>query len=191
MVCLRKEVAISLYDLRRRTPCVLYLLNTPSQTTTFTESCSLLIHHHHHHNNSNMRLRLRLPTLTLNSSLFRLLLLLLLRTLPLHPRKIQEPRPPVPIPRLLGPYPLIRLAAQTCVRDMAVSPNIVDQALLADVVVLGPDEAEDEQVEGRAVKVGGEGGEDVDLDAAHGVFVEGVVADGEDGLVDGACFGVG
>jgi hypothetical protein len=91
----------------------------------------------------------------------------------LHPREIQQPLPPLPF----QPYPVIRLPLQTLPRNIAVRLDILDQALLAHVVVLGPDEAQDQQVQRRAVEVGGEGVQDVNLDATHGVLVEGVEAD--------------
>ena len=101
----------------------------------------------------------------------------LLRSL-IHPRKINQPPPRFgTLPASLT-YPSIRLPLQTPPRDIAVRAYILDQTLFADVVVLGPDEAEDQEVERGAVEGGWEGrGEDVDLDAAGLVGVEGVVAD--------------
>ena len=69
--------------------------------------------------------------------------------------------------------------------NLAVSLDILDQRLETGVVVLGPDEAQDKQVQGGAVKVVGEAVKDVDFDAAHRVLVEGIVSDAQDGRVDG------
>ena len=97
-----------------------------------------------------------------------------------HPREIQQPL----LPLSLQTYPSIAFPLQTLPRHVAVCLDILDQTLLAHIVVLGPDEAQNQQVERHAVEVGGEGVEDVDLNAAHGVFVEGIEADREDGFVD-------
>lgn len=101
-------------------------------------------------------------------------------TLLVDPRKIQQPLLALPV----HPDPPIGLPRQTLPRHVAVRLDVLDETVLAHVVVLGPDEAEDEQVERGGVEVGREGVQDVDLDAAHGVFVERVVADGQDGVVD-------
>lgn len=74
---------------------------------------------------------MRLSTLTLGFRTF-------------HPVKIQQPRLPWP----LQPYVPICIPLQTLPRDIAVRLDIFDQALLAHIVVLGPYEAEDKQVEG-------------------------------------------
>jgi hypothetical protein len=96
-----------------------------------------------------------------------------------HPREIQQPLLLLP----LQTYLPIAFPLQTLPRHVAVHLDILDQTLLAHVVVLGPDEAQNQQVERHAVEVGGEGVQDVDLDAAHGVFVERIEADREDGFV--------
>lgn len=69
--------------------------------------------------------------------------------------------------------------------NLAVNLDVLDQRLETGVVVLGPDEAQDKQVQGRAVKVVREAVQDVDFDAAHRVLVEWIVADAQDGRVDG------
>jgi len=87
----------------------------------------------------------------------------------LGPSKILQPR--------LHAVPRIRRPGQTLPGDVAVGLDVVDQTVFGHVVVLGPDEAEDEQVERGAVEIRAERVQDVDLDAAHCVAVEGVVAD--------------
>jgi hypothetical protein len=98
----------------------------------------------------------------------------------LDPREIQQPL----LPLLLQTYLPIAFPLQTSPRHVAVRLDILDQTLLAHVVVLGPDEAQNQQVERRAVEVSGKGVQDVDFNAALGVFVEGIEADREDGFVD-------
>jgi hypothetical protein len=98
-----------------------------------------------------------------------------------HPREIQQPLFPLPLQTYYLP---IAFPLQTLPRHVAVCLDILDQTLLAHVVVLGPDEAQNQQVEWHAVEVGGEGVQDVDLNTPLGVFVEGIEADGEDGFVD-------
>lgn len=97
----------------------------------------------------------------------------------LDPREIQQPLLP-----LLQTYPPIAFPLQTSPRHVAVRLDILDQTLLTHVVVLGPDEAQNQQIERRAVEVSGKGVQDVDFNAALGVFVEGIEADREDGFVD-------
>jgi hypothetical protein len=63
--------------------------------------------------------------------------------------------------------------------------NILDQTLQTDIIVLGPDEAQDDEVHVRAVKVLLELVHDVHLDAAHAVLVERVPADAHDHGEDG------
>src|SRR2546421_1296578 len=69
-----------------------------------------------------------------------------------HPREIQQPLLPFP----LQTYPPIAFPLQTLPRHVAVRLDILDQTLLTHVVVLGPDEAQNQQVERYAVEVGGE-----------------------------------
>ena len=97
----------------------------------------------------------------------------------LDPREIQQP--------LLFPfqtYPPIAFPLQTSPRHIAVRLDILDQALLAHVVVFRPDEAQNQQVERRAIEVSGKRVQDVNLNAALRVFVEGIIADREDCFID-------
>lgn len=74
---------------------------------------------------------------------------------------------------------LVRLPLETPGSDVAVDADVLDQGLEADVVVLGPDEAQDQQVERRAVEVARERVQDVDLHRPHRVLVVRVVADAQ------------
>ena len=57
----------------------------------------------------------------------------------------------------------IRLPLQAPPRDLDVLADILDQRLLAHVIVFRPDEPQDQQVHVRGVEVGGEGVQDVDF----------------------------
>jgi hypothetical protein len=105
----------------------------------------------------------------------------------LGPRKIQQPLLSLPFHTYLP----IAFPLQTSPRHVAVRLDILDQTFLAHIVILGPDEAQNQQVERRAVEVSGKGVQDVDLNAAFGVFVEGVEADRKNGFVDVAAGGGG
>lgn len=97
----------------------------------------------------------------------------------LDPREIQQP--------LLFPfqtYPPIAFPLQTSPRHVAVRLDILDQALLAHVIVFRPDEAQNQQVERCAIEVSGKGVQDVNLNAALRVFVEGIIAYREDCFID-------
>ena len=59
--------------------------------------------------------------------------------------------------------PLIRRSVDRPPRDLNVRPDVGDERLDGDVVVLGPDEAKDHEREVGAVEVGGEWGENVDF----------------------------
>ena len=76
--------------------------------------------------------------------------------------------------------------------DITVDPDVLDQSLEADVVVLGPDEAQDQQVERRAVEVARERVQDVDLHRPYRVLVVRVVPDAQHRRVDldGRCAGL-
>jgi hypothetical protein len=69
--------------------------------------------------------------------------------------------------------------------NLAIDLDILDQRLETGVVVLGPDEAQDKQVQGGAVEVVRETVQDVDFHAAHRILVEWIVSDAQDGWVDG------
>ena len=90
--------------------------------------------------------------------------------LPLRRRHILKRRIPRPL--------------QTPLRDLAVDLDVLDQCLEADVVVLGPDEPQDQQVQRRAVEVAREVVQDVDLHRPHRVLVVRVVSDAEHRRVD-------
>ena len=84
--------------------------------------------------------------------------------------------------------PLIPLPRQTPPGNLDIRADILDQSLHPGIIILRPDIPQDHQVHARVVEVVGEGVHDVDFDAADGVFVERIVADGEDAGEDVACW---
>lgn len=109
----------------------------------------------------------------------------LVQDLPLHLGRIDGLHPL----KILQPAVLLELVVgrplQTPPRDVTIRLDIVDERLERHVVVLGPDEAQHEQVQGGAVEVVGEVVQQVDLDAAHRVLVERVEADAQHRRVHG------
>lgn len=100
----------------------------------------------------------------------------------LDPRKLGQPgtTPTLTATLLRRREPRVSLPLQTPLRNLTINVDILDQRLETDIVELWPDKPQHQQVEGRAVEVAREVVQDVDLDAAYGVFVVGVVADAED-----------
>ena len=77
-------------------------------------------------------------------------------------------------------------SAQAATSHVDIRFDVLDQALLAHVVVLGPNEAQNEQIHMTVVEVLLEIMHDVDFDAAHGVLVIRIPANGHDHGVDRA-----
>ena len=108
---------------------------------------------------------------------------ILLQHLPFHvfhPPKIRQPLPPLPF--LLEFR--ITLPLQTPPRNITINFDILDQRLHTHIIILRPDVAQHEEIQRRAVEVVREVVQDVDLDGAHGVLIERVVADRQHGGVD-------
>lgn len=101
---------------------------------------------------------------------------ILLQNLPLHFLRINVPHPrEIPQPQLR----LVRLILwpfQTPPCHITIHTNILDQRIQTDIVILGPNEAQHQQIQRGAVKVVAELVEDVNLDAAYRVLVEWVVS---------------
>lgn len=84
---------------------------------------------------------------------------------------------------------LVRVARKTPLRNSDVLADILDQRLLAHVVVLWADKPENHKTQGCAVEIPIEAMQNMDLNAARSVLVVRVVADGENSRVH--CFGGG
>lgn len=78
---------------------------------------------------------------------------------------------------LVVPVLCISWSCKTAASDVDIGLNVFDQAVFADVVVLGPDEPKNREVHVAAVEVLREFLHDVDLNAPDRVFVEWVPAD--------------
>lgn len=111
--------------------------------------------------------------------------------LPTRPRNLPLPVAPLPHQPPILLTLLVRLTRQTPLRNPYVLPDILHQRILTHIVILGPYEPQDDEAQLRAVKIRLEVGEDVDLDAARGVFIVWVVADAEDCGVHGGASGGG
>lgn len=72
----------------------------------------------------------------------------------------------------------IPLPLQTPPRNLDIKLNILNQTLLANIIILGPDESQNDQIHMTAVEILFEFVQYVDFDGADGVFVKGVPADG-------------
>lgn len=80
----------------------------------------------------------------------------------------------MPLPVKLHQIPIvlelrIRLSLQTPPRNLDIHPDVLDQSLFADIIVLWPYEAKDEEVHARAVEVLREAVEDVDFLGLRGL----------------------
>lgn len=106
---------------------------------------------------------------------------LFVQHLPLNLVHIHIVLPPKLLQARFSFLPFVRAPLQTPPSDVAVDLDIRDQRFLAHVVVFGAYISQHEEVQARTVEVFVEFVQNVDLDAASLVGVEGIVANAEDG----------